>query len=473
MRYIKDNKTINVWLPNKLFTELKCKIEERNKIVVSPKLQLAQASYLLNLVIYLPIKYKDKYEDEWIPICSQAHKNFKHFSKYINFLVENGLLIKNEKNYSTVTKECKKFALPFKYRNQLISHTVVKGHAKFIEARKEIGVERMRKADENTSHLTKWLKPEYFEFNYEEAKEYVNSKYGKEQLAKHNSRILILDIIQKQDWGYSREGKDNRLHSVITSLPKDLRPFLSFKGNSLISLDINNSQPFVFCAMLNTLNTKPHLFYEGGRERMIDRILATTNMPNMFDLNDQVPFNKGLQRFVDEVVSGMFYEKYGGVLYQEDILLVNNSGRYFFMEYQSKKNSLICRKYNTLREAAKHITMKTLFCSKLYKQAIITVFKKYYPEVYKVMQAFKRPNDRAYFPILLQNIEADCILDYCTHNIAERFPEIPLITIHDSIITTENNIEIVEREFRKHLHNYFGLMPKLQREYWTKLKEAV
>lgn len=39
-------------------------------------------------------------------------------------------------------------------------------------------------------------------------------------------------------------------------------------------------------------------------------------------------------------------------------------------------------------------------------------------------------------PILLQHLEADCVLDYTCKKIAKKYPDMPLFTIHDSIITT-------------------------------------
>ena len=105
MKYTEKNKTINVWLPNKLFSALKKKIGEQQRKKESAKLQLAQAAYLLNLVIYMPVKHKDKYQDGYVPICSEAHKNFKFFSKYMEFLVDSGFLIRHEKNYSTTLQK--------------------------------------------------------------------------------------------------------------------------------------------------------------------------------------------------------------------------------------------------------------------------------------------------------------------------------------------------------------------------------
>jgi hypothetical protein len=82
-----------------------------------------------------------------------------------------------------------------------------------------------------------------------------------------------------------------------------------------------------------------------------------------------------------------------------------------------------------------------------------------------------KPQEKNFLPVLLQNIEADCILDYSTKLISKQNPEIPLFTIHDSIVTTSDNIEIVEKQFRKYLRKYFGIIPELKREPWVVQKE--
>ena len=62
MKYDIKNRTINVWLPNKLFKELETKTNDRKQLGTKPVLQLAQAAYLLNLVIYIPFSIAEELE---------------------------------------------------------------------------------------------------------------------------------------------------------------------------------------------------------------------------------------------------------------------------------------------------------------------------------------------------------------------------------------------------------------------------
>jgi hypothetical protein len=120
-----------------------------------------------------------------------------------------------------------------------------------------------------------------------------------------------------------------------------------------------------------------------------------------------------------------------------------------------------------MRKASKHLILQTLFSSEKCESEIINVFKKFYPEVYRITQRIKTNEEKNYFPVLLQNIEANCILDFCTKIFADKYPEMPLFTIHDSIITTSKYQEILEEEFKKYIKLYFGIAPKLHTEPWN------
>lgn len=477
MKYTENNKSIYVWLPKNLLADLKQGLLELENQEKSPNLKIAPAAYLLNLVVYLPLKRRDAYPDGWIPICAKLNKNIKHFSKYMYFLVNAGLLMQYEKNYSTSSKTCKKYSLPPKYKAKPIQLFSVEGHQAFVENRERIIDDKMKEADLKAYHLTKWLEPERFTVDIKAAVSYINKTYkGSFLTQKRNCRIFVVESIKKQRWHYSREGKDNRLHSILTSLPKDLRSFVRFDQKKLVSIDIKNSQPFIFAAILNkmflqplTNKEKPQLSDVSNIEEgnIADKLLNVGIPPIMFDRFDQANIYRGLERFVDQVIQGTFYEVYGEILYRKNILTRNYSGVYFFVEFDGKSQRFKQNQYVSLRKAAKHLVMKTLFCSKKYNHFLIEVFKNYYPEVFRVMQFLKKDGDKSYFPLLLQNVEAHCVLDYCTKKIADKYSNIPLFTIHDSIVTTEDFGQVVESEFKLHLQNYFNLLPQLQIEYWS------
>ena len=69
--------------------------------------------------------------------------------------------------------------------------------------------------------------------------------------------------------------------------------------------------------------------------------------------------------------------------------------------------------------------------------------------------------------ILLQNIESQAILHLICARIAKEKPTLPIFTIHDSIVTTAGNEQIVHDIMRQELKDITGLVPTLKIEHWS------
>ncbi|MEL7005808.1 MAG: hypothetical protein AAFN93_24230 [Bacteroidota bacterium] len=458
MKFSTTDKTLYLWLTKKLYEDLKVSISKREHEGITPKLKLAPAAYLINLVVYGINTKKDKYEDNFFPICSAANKNIMNFSKYMDFLEKEGFLIKSEKNYSTATKKCKKYRLASPYHKHIVQLSKVKGDIRFVNKRLEFQQKRELVATNKTQHLTKWLRPEKFRIEYREAIDFVRNEYVHD-LDKRNKRILCIESIDKGSWTFSREGKDNRLHSVLTNLPKDIRQFVKYENSPLASLDLKNSQPYILSALLTHMVTK--------KGTLLNNYLQEKDIvPNMFDSFDYPLFSNDLERFSSSVISGEFYEDFGHVLWEEGVLLKDCCSTFGYS--LSSKNGSKMQWFKGQRNATKDIVMRILFSSMYYNAKFVNVFKETYPTVYRLMNCVKaiKEKESNFLPILLQNIEANCILDHCTSKIDKDFPDIPLFTIHDSIVTTSENLQIIEDELENYLTGYFHLPPKLSVEYW-------
>jgi hypothetical protein len=464
MKITINKKQIGFWLPNLLFKDLKKRVDEYNELGLKPKLNLIKTAYILNLLYHIPFRSKDKYSDGWIPICSTYLKSIKNYKTYINFLKNNGFMIEHWKDYSTTANRCKRYKIGGNYGSQVIKHTILSDDSHFVKNMNSFKIDRMRSADERCTHLTEWLNPELITIDSVRAISYIRKAYsGKGNIGRRNKRMSSIASIENKYWTYSREGKDDRLHSVLTSLPKDLRKYIKYNGEALIGLDIKNSQPFIFASILNQL-IKPNINKLNGYMEGMDNNKYSFIMCDLY----RNTLNKyEIQLFINEVLDGTFYESYGDILYKEGVISEDVKKQcYFTNTIRTSIKSMSNEKFDNRRQVAKQVIMQTLFSSEKYHAHIIKVFEKYYPEVYKVSQLIKKDKDKSFFPVLLQATEANCILDYCTKRIANKHPEMPLLTIHDSIITTAPYQEILEQEFPKLLSMYFGLLPKLGIEFW-------
>lgn len=127
-----------------------------------------------------------------------------------------------------------------------------------------------------------------------------------------------------------------------------------------------------------------------------------------------------------------------------------------------------------VRELAKEITIKVLFgkndSTKKVKKAV-RAFQEVFPTVFKVteMVKFGDPENRSHSALActLQNLEAELVLKHCCGMIALERPELPIFTIHDSIVTTVGNEEYVMHVMKEMFLNLLGYIPKLDCQYWA------
>jgi hypothetical protein len=96
------------------------------------------------------------------------------------------------------------------------------------------------------------------------------------------------------------------------------------------------------------------------------------------------------------------------------------------------------------------------------------LFKNTFPTVYELFAYIKR-KDKTVLPILLQRIESKLVLDRIAKRIAHERPELPIFTIHDSVITTVGNESYIERIMKEEMERTLGIIPSLATEYWTPL----
>jgi hypothetical protein len=472
MKTFINKKKIGVWLPNKMYQALKREIQVYNESTCGSKLNLAKASYIMNLLYFIPLSRDEKYDDGWIPICSKTLKRIYNYIDYIKFLQHEGFLDKRIKDYSTASKECRKYKLGKAFGKHLLDFHWVEDNSHFIKKNIEFKIDRMKIADDKCAHLTKWFNPELLTIDVTSALKYVKESYDKDsQINKRNTRTYIIKSIENKYWSYSREGLDNRLHSIFTSIPKDIRRFVKYNQEDLISLDIKNSQPFIYASLLNQLINpsinKLNIFLSNEYKTLQSSIMSqvfrdTTN-------------NSDLQAFINQVIDGTFYEQYGEILYNEGLISKDVFEQCYISLPKKIKGTWIRNqeKYLNLRKASKDMVIQSLFSSEKCHSKFISVFKKHYPEIYRITQFIKANQEKNFFPVLLQNIEANCVLDYCTRLISISYPEMPLFTIHDSIVTTAPYRAILEEEFNALVGKYFGLNPSLKTEHWQQLLSKV
>ena len=484
-------------LPSKLFNKIK-EIAE-----IHQDIDLAILGLLLHFI--LSEKYKDKNLSkgaERVPLNAKILNkyNYDEFKTktHLEVLVEEGILertkyYKGKRSRKGKSRTYKILDEYFEKDNKLISFNspkIVKNFSKHHAKRRAI-------ADYKCEHLTKWLQHEGLSMDTEEAKAYVDEKFNSEDdKYVRDKRIRAIDDFCSYQTVYSREGKDDRLHHFFTTLPSDLKKFVTFNREKLQEADIKNSQPFIFSHILSLIKQEYEIetekygsisykrfsnrlykifkglvneYYEGEchieegyrldiREICNSITIMLQKAPKPLDFTE-------INTFISLVRSGQIYE-YVGEKFLNKGSIIHQEGKYWVCLYDKEKKQQKYFDFETLRKCAKKVTINALYGSPYNKRVTaIEHFKSLFPQVTKYLSAMKS-GDKADLAILMQRIESKCILDHCSKKIAKKYPEMPLICRHDSLSTTVDWLHILKREFNQLLNNYFDMVMRVEVSNW-------
>lgn len=410
--------------------------------------------YILSLIYSIPSQRKDSIKDYngFTPINKAILGSvIKDYRQYINYLKDFSIV---EESSQYIPKE-KSQGLRFvkKYR-QPIKPVVITDWClikNLVYLRKEIDLEKTQELH----YLKKWFLDGKLNVDVENAKNYLNEEMEKDiennisdPDIRFNSRVLpVMRLNEKSQTPlFSVDTTARRLHTNLTQLKSELRKYVSYDGKMLCSIDISNSQPFLLNSVLNI-----ELY---RKNNMRERIMKTNHMFNNQKIAElerfinSVSTKEDVIQFQGFINSGQFYEEFGKVLQSKGII-----------EHSCDSDNL--------RKIAKNITFCVLFNTNyaIRYDDSVKIFESLFPNVYKIMSMIKLK----YHPtlaVILQNLEADLILNQTCKIISEKNPEIPLYTLHDSIITTEENVKFVQNEMMSVLSQNLGIPPSIKVEEW-------
>ena len=84
-------------------------------------------------------------------------------------------------------------------------------------------------------------------------------------------------------------------------------------------------------------------------------------------------------------------------------------------------------------------------------------FTETFPNMAEVVRVHKR-KDHGFLPRLLQNIEANFVINTVCRRLMKLLPHAPVLTIHDCLLTTEPNVEAITTVMREEFGR-LGLSP--------------
>lgn len=274
--------------------------------------------------------------------------------------------------------------------------------------------------------------------DYLKANDFINRNYSNDP-DKYNPYKISIDYIHEKNFYFKVDNVAGRVHTNITNLPKELRQFLSYNGQSLINIDISNSQPFLFNILIqNYFETKQPKTYFSFNSNSFSNFsnTSTSQLPTYKNISPYVVQFEDVKKYVELTSEGKFYEyvmKEGGV------------------------------KKNKRAEFKKRLFGTVFFCnpSDRYNYKEAKLFNKLFPNVYEIIGNYKKEDYRQ-LAIKLQRAEAKIMINKVCRRIAEEKPEIFIATIHDSILTTEDNKNYVCDVILSEFEINFNLKPSIK-----------
>ena len=424
-------------------------------------------------------RYNNK-SGEYVPLNSVVLKKNcgNNYLVYLEGLLNSGIIDCDEK-YSKVTHESFGFKFTDKYATTAIGFITLtdKTLLKRIRKYKKEKIEVLKTKAHPIAHLVRWLAYDGLSIDKEAAIEFLEtykrkltSELSKRNLRKKHQKKQEAFVLRRyykikhqiESWGSNKyisiDDAGGRLYSPITGLPSLFRNFLNYKGEELVGYDIKNSQPLHFLTMLKKEFWKSYT--SGLTLKRLDSELGEYLQGDV-DYSSTIMFQESSETQYSKRFNNYTFKK-----------LVQNGKLYEFICYKFFNKHITKGGIDRFSTRAK---TKQEFMHMMYHnpkvphskaKAVFADFEHLFPTEASVMNLMKKRkyND---FPIILQKLEAQMLLHRVAKRVYDVNPDIPLFTIHDSILTTKQHAStlkcILEDEYQKLL----GFIPQFEKTEYS------
>jgi hypothetical protein len=245
--------------------------------------------------------------------------------------------------------------------------------------------------------------------------------------------LIKVKDIENRNYQHGISLSNNRFNSVLTSVPKSLRPYLLIDGEQLVDVDIVTSQPYLLsCILNNRFENDEHV---GFNLKTIYPILKS-----YFEISYQVlrgiELNKhkffGCNFYEDEIPS---IEEYCSLDFTQDF-------------YETVVGFGLENNVQLTREQVKKSIMNLIFNDTAIHRdnSIVTIILEHrFKGLMSFFEGFYGRYSSRRLALLLQRVESHLILDKVVPKILEHNNDIPVFTIHDCVLTTPEHQEVVSR----------------------------
>ncbi|MBS1578300.1 MAG: hypothetical protein JST29_01515 [Bacteroidetes bacterium] len=417
--------------------------------------------YIVDLITSIPAQnHALQLNNGYVPINAKLLQNkIVNYKFYLNYLIEKGI-IETDNHYKLGVKSkgyrfCKEYATIIKTYEGLQSDNIKAHHPCMLLT----SVQR-----KSYRHLTEWFneglqidKGAAMDFIYKDYQsnsknkllrewEFINKKY-KNPTHQFNCSIQMIERIAARTYFLNIDDTGLRLHTPLTNIRSELRNYITYATTKLVSIDIVNCQPFLCSLLFN-----PSFWEIKGRQLTISDInLSITDIFYsssffssfiMLCKQKESCSNSDIHLFINKVSGGEFYEYMATALDCEHF----------------KRKNLKASVFQVLFTDNRFIGQEDAAPKRMFRQI--------FPDVYQLLSCIKR-NNKISLPMLLQRIESRLILQIITKRIAKEYADLPLFTIHDSVITEQGMQHYVKRIIEEETIKIFGYSPTMTIKHWA------
>jgi hypothetical protein len=359
-----------------------------------------KTNYLIDIVHNLILKYYFKKENRFALNATILKDKYVYlYNYYINYLVSNRILILKTNYQNGVTSRIYAldeniFTDKIKRYKNLDKVLLKKYKNKFVDM---IHINNTSKVSLIEPTIKEKLVSDLFsvKIEYDRAIFFLDS-LKHQDIDIYNRNIYSVDCINDKHIFYHFDDY-GRMHTNYTILKSFIRKnCLLIDGEETCEIDIPNSQP---------------LF-----------------LTKIIDMDSSLVDEKEFQLFKELTTSGTYYQ--------------------YVMSQLGEDN----------KKKVKEMTYKVLFGRNITSSRVDKNFKKLFPTIHQFIRNYKKEHgDYKILAYDLQKAESDLIFNTVIKKVMQFYPEIKLITIHDSIVVPRKYKEEVNQIFEIELKKEFNI----------------
>lgn len=378
----------------------KCLEPISNKKTIDFNDQKIKSSYLIDIIHGLILKYYFKKENRFTLNATVLKDKYGYLYKYyIDYLVTNDV-IKMISNYKKGV--CSRiYSLNPKVLKEKINRTRNADKVLIKKYKKKV-FDTIDFVDVNKSSILPEVREKLMcdlfsiDIEFERSVFYLNS-LKREDVDIYNRNVYSVESINDKHIFYHFDNY-GRLHTNFTILKSFIRKnCLLIDGEETFELDIKNSQPLFLCKLITDSNSA-----------WVDK--------------DELDFFRQL------VISGKFYQ--------------------YLMSATQDKN----------KKNIKELVYKVLFGHNRSNSKSDKTFSHYFPTIHLFIKLYKKEwGSHKVLAHHLQRAESDLIYNKIIKKIMILYPNIKLITIHDSIVFSKKMKSEVENIFEYEINREFNI----------------